>query len=214
MSTIQNVPSNWRASYQQASFRGAIFFVETDARAGGRRVAMHEYPKRNTPYAEDMGRRAVRFTVQGYLIMDQVPTTVAGFTPNNYLDLKDALIAALEADGPGMLRLPLPYRKSDVMVQVQQYSVTESRERGGSCVIEMDFVEYGDPVYRPDISTANAVLAAAAAAELAMLAVATGTPLAGVFASAAFAQAASYYQVYSEAGVPPASANLMPTGPS
>src|SRR6185369_6109076 len=100
---------------------------------GGRRTVLHEYPKRNVPYAEDMGKTANRFTVAGYLIGP------------NYLTLKDALVEALEMDGPGTLRLPMPYLGADVEVMVINYSVTESRERGGMCGVEMDFVEYGQP---------------------------------------------------------------------
>jgi prophage DNA circulation protein len=130
---IKEIRNPWRDRYQRASFRGAMFFVETDQRAGGRRVVPHQYPKRNDPYSEDMGRSANRFGVQGYLIGP------------NYLDFKDALIAALEADGPGTLRLPLPYRGQDVEVMVLNYAISETRERGGMCTLEMDFIEAGRP---------------------------------------------------------------------
>jgi prophage DNA circulation protein len=141
MSTIKQMHTPWRDKYKTASFRGMEFHVETDGRGGGRRVALHQYPKRNTPYAEDMGRTANRFLVQGYLI------------GRDYLDRKEDLITALEMDGPGMLRLPMPYQGSDVQVMVQSYSISESREKGGFCTIDMDFVEYGDPVWRANVST-------------------------------------------------------------
>ena len=140
---VKNAP--WRDKWQTALFRDATFFVETNARAGGRRVALHQYPKRNVPYAEDMGRTANRFVVQGYLIGPA------------YLDLKDNLIEALEKDGPGWLRLPLPYKMSDVQVMVMSYSVTEARERGAYCVFEMDFIEYGDPEDRETVSTVETI---------------------------------------------------------
>jgi prophage DNA circulation protein len=130
---IRDVRNPWRDRFQTAFFRGATFHVEADTRIGGRRTALHEYPKRNDPYAEDMGRTARRFTITGYLIGP------------NYLTLKDQLIDALEADGPGTLRLPMPYQGSDIEVMVVQYQITESRQRGGMCGIEMDFVEYGKP---------------------------------------------------------------------
>jgi hypothetical protein len=145
MTQIRGIHNPWRDKWQTALFRDAMFFVEVGARAGGRRVALHTYPKRNDPYAEDMGRAPNRFLVQGYLI-GQV-----------YLDLRDNLITALEKDGPGMLRLPLPYMMRDVQVMVQQYSVAEHRERGGFCTVDMEFVEYGTPLYRPTISTPAAI---------------------------------------------------------
>jgi hypothetical protein len=157
MTAIRGISNPWRDRWQNAKFRDAGFFVETGARGGGRRVALHQYPKRNDPYAEDMGRTANRFMVQGYVIGP------------NYLDLRDALIGALEQDGPGVLRLPLPYLMSDVQVMVQTYSVTEARERGGMCQIDMDFVEYGTPLYRPTISTPAAINQSANGVESAVI---------------------------------------------
>ncbi|UQR66219.1 DNA circularization N-terminal domain-containing protein [Bradyrhizobium sp. C-145] len=154
MTAIRDIHNPWRDRYQTATFRGAMFHVETDHRQGGRRTVVHEYPKRNLPYAEDMGRSAIRFTVQGYLIGP------------DYLYRKDALITALEQDGPGTLRLPLPYQGQDMEVMVVQYSITESRERGGMCGVEMDFVEYGKPGFSDvSIVTQAAVTNAAAALE-------------------------------------------------
>jgi prophage DNA circulation protein len=142
---IKRFKNPWRDKYREAAFRNAQFFVETDARQGGRRVALHEYPKRNVPYAEDMGRKALRFLVQGYLIGPK------------YLDQKNLLVKALEKDGPGMLRLPLPYEMQDVKVMVMGYTVTEARETGGYCKVDMDFAEYGDPQYRQAVSTAGQI---------------------------------------------------------
>lgn len=143
---IKDLKNPWRNRYQEAAFRNAQFFVETDARTGGRRVAIHEYPKRNVPYAEDMGRKAMRFLVQGYLIGP------------HYWEQKNNLIAELEKDGPGQLRLPLPIQMADVKVMVMSYTVTEAREKGGYCQVDMDFTEYGDPEFRQQIST-TAVIA-------------------------------------------------------
>ena len=145
MTIKTKLPNPWRDRYQPAAFRNVQFFVETDARAGGRRIAPHEYPKRNTPYAEDMGRKALRFMVQGYLIGPK------------YWDQKNRLIDALDKDGPGLLRLPLPYQMADVKVMVAAYTVTEGREKGGFCTVEMDFMEYGDPQYRAQISTTGQI---------------------------------------------------------
>ena len=182
MTQIKSIRNPWRDKWQNAKFRDAAFFVETGARAGGRRVALHEFPKRSIPYAEDMGRRANRFVVQGYLIGP------------NYLDLRDALITALEADGPGMLRLPLPYMMRDVQVMVQQYSATENRERGGMCMIDMEFVEYGTPLYRPTISTGAAVQQSANAVENTVLGPEQPT-------SDTAAQAAPYGQILQDASM-------------
>jgi len=148
MSSIRDIRTPWRDKLHPAQFRGRTFFVETGTRAGGRRIALHEYPKRSVPYAEDMGRAARRFTVTGYLIGPR------------YLDAKDMLIEALEADGPAMLRMPFPIfggSGGDMKVMAGPYQITESRERGGMCGLEMDFFEYGDPKYRVTQTTPGTV---------------------------------------------------------
>jgi prophage DNA circulation protein len=205
----------WRNKLKgrQAQFREAIFFVETDARGGGRRVAVHQYPKRNTPYSEDMGRAANRFIVQGYLIGPNFGNpNLAGPAEqnpqNNYLDLKDALIAALEKDGPGRLRLPLPYQMADQYVMVMSYTVTEARERGGMCMLQMEFVEYGDPVYRQTVSTAEEINKSATAVENAAMApladpppLPTAADVAPTATDEQIAAAAPYAQVYQSANI-------------
>jgi prophage DNA circulation protein len=129
------MPQNaWRARYRQASFRGANFFTEVAGRTSGRRVAIHEYPKKDTPFAEDMGQRAVHFTVTGFVIAN----SQNGF---NYIPDMQQLINACEQGGPGSLLLPtIPA----MQVMCVTYSVQEMRERGGYAAFEMQFVEAGD----------------------------------------------------------------------
>jgi prophage DNA circulation protein len=120
----------WREGLRPASFRGASFRIEVQGQAGGRRVALHEYPKRDTPYGEDMGRRATRYRVTGYLVGP------------NYTRERDRLTAALDAAGPGTLVLPV---LSAMEVMCDGYQVSEFREKGGWCAFEMSFVEAGTP---------------------------------------------------------------------
>jgi prophage DNA circulation protein len=130
MATIQEVaPAPWRLRLLPASFGGVVYHVEQQGRSGGRRVVLHEYPKRDTPYAEDMGRHAVHYQVTGYLIGP------------NYDQAKRALMAVLDGSAGGTLIDPyLPEPKTCIC---ERYSVTETRERGGYCVFEMAFVEVG-----------------------------------------------------------------------
>src|SRR6059058_5762319 len=105
----------WRLRLQPASYNGVTFHVETGMRAGGRRIALHEFPKRDTPYAEDMGRKAKRFTVSAYVIGP------------DFEDQRDALIAQFEREGSGRLVLPTSF--DEKIVVVENYSVTENRQR-------------------------------------------------------------------------------------
>lgn len=118
----------WRAALQPASFRGAGFKVEAGGQAGGRRNATHEFPHRDVPYTEDLGRRARHWPITGYCIGP------------DYLDDRDDLIAALEAGDAGTLVHPT---LGSMQVNVDTYSVSETRERGGICTFELAFVEAG-----------------------------------------------------------------------
>jgi prophage DNA circulation protein len=139
MSNIAQFQNPWRALLmQQASWRGVIFNVETGSRLSGRRVVEHEYPKRNDPYGEDMGRQARRFSFSGYLI----------YNPNNplyeYTSQRVALYAALEADDAGRLIHPV-FAPGGMSCLCERYTMVENRTRGGFTEFEMQFVEAGSP---------------------------------------------------------------------
>lgn len=101
-----------------ATFRGVAFFVEVAELSGGRRTVRHEFPLRDTPYIEDLGRRARTFPVEGYVLGD------------DYLAVRNALIAALEEAGPGELVHP-SYGKRRVALtgdfRVRESFVSEGR---------------------------------------------------------------------------------------
>ena len=144
----------WRANLQPASFRGAGFHVDVGAKASGRRPVLHEFPKKDVPYAEDMGRKARSFTITAYVI--------SGPNTADYRAQRDALEAALESDGPGLLIHPT---RGTFRVQVGPYTSTERRERGGSCEFEITFVEAGQsPSSSASADTQGAAIAAALSA--------------------------------------------------
>lgn len=122
----------WKLDLQPASYNGAEFHVEVQTRNGGRRIAMHQFPKRDIPYAEDMGRSARGFILVGYVIGD------------DYEIQRDLLIEQLELEGNGQLILPTSFDQK--IVVCDRYSVTERREQGGYAEISMGFSEAGiDP---------------------------------------------------------------------
>lgn len=141
MSQISDIRNPWRDILlgEPASFRRIIFHVENGGRSSGRRIVPHEYPKRNDPYAEDMGRHARRFQISGYLI----------YRPSNpiyeYTSQRRFLYDALEADDAGTLVHPV-FCPGGMLVACERYSMTESRERGGYTQFEMQFVEAGRAV--------------------------------------------------------------------
>lgn len=140
MSAIYDIHNPWRDILlsMPASFNGIIFNVETGSRASGRRTVTHEYPKRNVPYAEDMGKHARRFSFSGYLIYRPRPVLY------EYTSQRVRLIAALEADDAHMLVHPV-FCQGGMMAMCERYSMIESREKGGYTQFEMQFVEAGTP---------------------------------------------------------------------
>jgi len=145
----------WRLNLQPASFNGVPFHVDVDTRSSGRRLVPHEFPKRDTPWTEDMGRRVRRFIVVAYII--QSADNGFDYRPN-----RDDLIAQLEALGPGTLIHPT---LGQDVVEVDEYKVTERRELGGYAEFEINFVEAGQQtITSPVTDTASTSTSAAQSA--------------------------------------------------
>lgn len=137
------------------SFRGVAFHVERADTQGGRRWLVHEYPRRDRPYTEDMGRRAKEWRLTFF---------VAG---DDYDRERDALIEALEAPGPATLVHPYLGSFSAVANDVRW---SESTRDGGVCNFQVTFVESGKETYpATSVDTRREVQQAAVAAEVAAL---------------------------------------------
>ncbi len=141
------IKNPWRADLQPASFLGAYFFVEANAIENGRRVVVHEFPKKNVPYAEDMGRRAYEFTVRGYCIQyprDNNPTDPSGsqLYRRDYRIARDILSTALSSGDTGPLFLPT-MKGREITVICPRYRLTEEDRFCGYCIFDMTFVELG-----------------------------------------------------------------------
>ena len=174
MATIMDIQNPWRALLRTpASWRGVSFYVETGARLSGRRTVVHEYPKRDDPYAEDMGQHAKRFHFSGYLIYRVNPGP--GMAP--YVVQRQRLVNALELDGPGELVHPvfcLP--GNSITCMCERYTMVENRQRGGFTEFEMQFVELGTPGnMQAQVDTRQVALIGAGAVEAAVNAL-LGTP--------------------------------------
>lgn len=133
----------WRDDYRPGAFRGVAFHLKNSSSSGGRRTVLNEYPLRDEPYTEDMGRRARKF---------QLSMTVIG---QDYMAQRDRLIEALETSGSGTLMHPF---RGELQVAVfGDYSCEESTEQGGLARISVTFVESGTKP-RPDSQVAQGAL--------------------------------------------------------
>jgi prophage DNA circulation protein len=159
MSSIRDIRNPWRDKLLPASFRGAEFHVEAMAPSGGRRLVVHEFPKKNVPYAEDMGRMAMSFMVRGYVIA-YVRDTAYPLYQRDYTLARDRLLEALNEGGGGRLQLPsLP----SVIVACDRYRLTEEDKAGGYASFDMQFVEQGEAPGVPPPSSRDTLLSQAAA---------------------------------------------------
>jgi prophage DNA circulation protein len=148
MPTIRDLPAQWRQRLMPAHFDGRAFHVESGSRASGRRIVMHEFPKKEQPYAEDMGRKAVEFTVRGYCITypnDSGEQAGLLLYRRDYQLARDALEKRLITGGPGVLQLPT---LSPMRVVCQSYRLTEESPNGGYCTFDMTFSEKGVQPFR------------------------------------------------------------------
>lgn len=122
---------SWREQLLPASFRGVEFSVTRSNAAFGRRVVVHEYPLRDTPYVEDLGRRARVMRVDAIILGD------------DYRVRRDALIEAIEQAGSGKLVHPF-YGELTVSLDDSPATIDESTEQGGSANISFTVVESGE----------------------------------------------------------------------
>lgn len=137
----------WKDELQPASFRGVPFHVDADSGAGGRRGTLHEYPLRDTPLFEDMGRKGRERSFTAFVIGAE------------FIAARDALLEALEAPGPGELVHPTMGR---LMVSVPDFRYSHSKAEGGMCRFEISFVESGELRYpSARVATGQQTIAAA-----------------------------------------------------
>lgn len=130
--------SHWREQIQQASFRGKLFNVDITTMEFGRRVNLHEYPFKDEPFAEDMGRKARTFTITA--LIDELTVPEQG-----YFQTRDELIEFIQNDeSPGTLILPTLGKH---VVRPTDCSVTFANSVGGMETLQLTFVEAGEVTF-------------------------------------------------------------------
>lgn len=123
---------SWRDDLRPASFRGVAFSVTASDSEFGRRTAQHEYPLRDTPYAEDLGRKQRQYSVDAYVFGE------------DYLAKRDALIDACEQPGPGQFVHPYYGTKQ---VSCTACRVSEGTNDGRMARLSLTFMEAGERVF-------------------------------------------------------------------
>lgn len=125
-----------------ASFRGVSFLLDDDEMEIGRKLAVHEYPNKNTRYVEDLGGLPPMIKIKGVI------------TEPNYFIKLNALITALSTKGPGTLIHPF---WGTLQVTPEPSKILQSMKRLGEATIEMSFL-VSTPNIFPSFSGDNAGL--------------------------------------------------------
>lgn len=122
----------WRDNLRTASFKGIKFKVDDHQNTAGRRLSVNEYPFRDVPYTEDMGRSARTWTINAYVIGEDYQTAAK------------ALMEAVDAGGVGALVHPY---LGTLQVIAQQATRRETRQAGRYAEIAINFVEAGSKTF-------------------------------------------------------------------
>lgn len=129
---------SWREQLLPGTFRGVRFGVESAERTGGRKAVVHEYPLQDEVYVEDLGRAPRGFQIECFVI------------GQSYFQGRDALIDALEQEGPGQLVHPYQGRKQ---VAVLSFRQSETAREGGGTFFSINFIETAQKASQPAAKT-------------------------------------------------------------
>ena len=136
-----------------ASFRGVPFAVYSTNAEVGRRVALHQYPGRDEPWAEDMGRGVRRYRFRGFLVTGDTVYFGGPVALQRLL-----LLATAEKSGPGTMTHPT---LGVLNVSCSRCSIGEERDAGRYSEIEFEFVESGKRTFPSLLSSSSGLLSAA-----------------------------------------------------
>lgn len=136
----------WTDQLQTASFRGIPFGVLSTESTFGRRQAVHEYPFRDKPWIEDLGRATRRITFRAFLVSD---SKIYG--GGDVLLQRAQMVGAAEAFGPGTLVHP---SLGQLTVSLATFTCTEKFDEGRYFEISFAFLEAGERVF-PTIASST-----------------------------------------------------------
>jgi len=112
-----------------ASFRGVPFKVDASDIGAGRRTQKNEYPQRDKPYVEDLGRATREISVTAFVVGE------------DYIDQANAVLGAIEEPGPGTLIHPW---FGELTVSLDGLARVSFDSALGQARISMSFIESGE----------------------------------------------------------------------
>lgn len=114
----------WRDEMLPASFRGISFLIPQASVPVGQKGQLHEYPQRDEPFFEQLGKQA------------QVHTMTAWVIGDDCFERRDKLLEALQTPGPGELVHPWLGR---MQVKVGDCNLSHQLTAGGMVSFDLTF---------------------------------------------------------------------------
>jgi len=140
---------SFQSQIKKSSWRGVPFITLSADTHVGRKKATHEYPFRDLPWIEDMGRATRKFNVTGFLLGDDV------------ISQRLALLQACEKPGPGEL---VHGTLGKITVDLLACEFVEKWDAQRYFEVSMQFAQGGQRIYPAVVQSTAAVVAAAGVA--------------------------------------------------
>jgi DNA circularisation protein N-terminus len=118
---------DWPRTLRRASYKGVAFFVEADHVETGRRLVVHQFPLKDAPYIEDLGRDANKISVSAYVVSDNADGE------------EKALRSVCESGGAGRLVLPMEV----FAAHCEKCSRDFAKDKLGFVAFKLEFVREG-----------------------------------------------------------------------
>lgn len=138
---------------RKASYEGIQFEVDSATLSFGRRTVTHEFPQRDAPYVEDLGKATRQFSIQGFIVGD------------DFIDRSKKLIDKIESQVGTDRRanhgkLVHPWLGSLDVTPIDRPSITYDRAKR-ICTFTLTFLEAGNESTKKTTSWANKLLSKA-----------------------------------------------------
>lgn len=138
---------------RKASYEGIQFDVDSATLSFGRRTVTHEFPQRDAPYVEDLGKATRQFSIQGFIVGD------------DFIDRSKRLIDKVESQVGTDRRanhgkLVHPWLGSLEVTPIDNPSITYDKAKR-ICTFTLTFLEAGNESTKKTTSWSNQLLSKA-----------------------------------------------------
>jgi prophage DNA circulation protein len=143
MADQTTLQESWRDRLTTASFRDFEFLTENHDAKSGKRLVIHEFPHSDEVEVEEFGAKANSWHLNAYFIGADYDMDANIFTNK------------LAISGADWLNHPW---LGQLWVRAHEWSRSESNDKGGYCVISIDFVQGGGTPYEPTIDKVDVAI--------------------------------------------------------